>query len=102
MFQNCQRKRQEKDEKMSEKKTVKKSKAWGLASTILGSCSIVLWFAPYFALPMSILAIVFASKQKKIAPSGLATAGIITGIIGIVINSVTMLFFLAMLMLGMI
>ena len=80
---------------------MEKTKAWGIASVILGSFSVLLFLAPYFALPMAILAIVFSRKQQNIAANGTATAGLVTGIIGIVINSITGIIVLIMLALGM-
>jgi hypothetical protein len=43
---------------------------------------------PYIGLPLGILAIVFSYLQKKIYPNGFATAGLVTGIVGIVINAI--------------
>lgn len=56
---------------------------YGLASMILGICSIVV---PFFGIVCGILAVVFATKQNKIEKTGMATAGLITGIIGIVLG----------------
>ena len=72
---------------MMEKKN-KVTHAWGIASLVLGIVSLLLFIAPYFGLPLAILAIVFHSKQKKIEPTGVSTGGLVTGIIGIVINSI--------------
>lgn len=78
-----------------EKGNLKKDRithAWGIASCILGSISIILFLMPYFGIVLAILAVVFSGKQKKIEPTGMATAGLVTGIIGIVINAVALLF----------
>jgi hypothetical protein len=63
------------------------SKGFGIASFVCGLLSILLWFAPYIGLPLGILGIIFSIKQRKINSTGLATAGLILGIIGIVIDT---------------
>ena len=65
-----------------------KTKSWGIASMLCGAFSIPLVIAPYFGLPLGIVAVVFHSKQKKISPNGYAMAGLVCGIIGIVLNSI--------------
>ena len=67
------------------------SKAWGIASLVTSISGVILWFMPYFGLPLSIMAIVGASKQNKVEPTGVATAGNIIGIIGVVINAIVIL-----------
>ena len=54
----------------------------GVVSLVLGIISIVI---PIIGIVTGIIAIVYSRKQKKIAPSGMATAGMILGIIGIVL-----------------
>ena len=63
----------------------------GFVCSIVG---ILCLFLPYIGLPLSILAMWLTSGSKH----GLATAGRIVGIVGIVINSV-MLFFVFMIVL---
>lgn len=72
--------------------TEKKSIAWGVTSMVTGIGSLLLFLAPYFGLPLAIFAIVANHLQKKRQPSGMGTAGMICGILGIVINGI-MLFF---------
>lgn len=72
--------------------TQKPTKAWGIAGLILGILSLILFLAPYFGLPLAIAAIVFYGVQKKHQPTGPATAGLVTGIIGVVINSIALIF----------
>lgn len=75
---------------------IKISKAWSISSLSCGVIGLGLWIAPYFGLPLSIMAIVFRSKDKE---SSMSTAGMILGIIGIVTNSVMLflvLFYLLM------
>jgi hypothetical protein len=52
----------------------------GIVSLVLGICSILL---PIIGLILGVLALIFYAKQRKIQPSGMATAGLITGIVGI-------------------
>jgi len=73
------------------KKQTEESNGFGIAAMLCGSFSIPLVLAPYFGLPLAILGIVFHSKQKKIKPNGYATAGLVTGIIGVVLNSIVAL-----------
>lgn len=79
---------------MVKKENQKESKAWAVASMITGILSILLFIMPYFGLPLSILAIIGASKQKKIVENGMASAGNIMGIIGVVINSIMLIILL--------
>jgi cadmium resistance protein CadD (predicted permease) len=74
---------------MSSKKVV--SKTWGNASLVLGIIGLLCIFAPYFGLPIAILAVIFANKQNKIEPTGQATAGNVLGIIGIILNAIMLL-----------
>lgn len=72
----------------------KKSIGWGVSSLITGILSVPLMIAPYFGLPLAIFAIVANNKQKKIVPMGISMAGFILGIIGIVLNSIMLIFVL--------
>ncbi len=67
-----------------------KSKAWAIASMVCGIIGLLLWLMPYFGIILSVMAIVFYCKDKE---SAMAKAGLVTGIIGTVMNS-AMLFFL--------
>ncbi len=72
----------------------KKSNGMAVASLVTGICSIVLCWVPILGLVSGILGIVFFVKAKKaieIDPSltstkGMATGGMITGIIGLVFS----------------
>ena len=55
---------------------------------ILGILGIVLFIFPYIAIGLSILAIVFYTKQKE---SAMSKTGLVLGIIGIVINAVMLI-----------
>lgn len=67
----------------------KETQLWGIASTILGSISIIIILMPYFGLPLAITGIVFSNLQKKRKKTAMATAGLITSIIGTVLNGIT-------------
>ena len=70
------------------KKEEKVSNAWGVASMVTGILSLCLFLMPYFGLPLGIFAIVTAAVQRKKAPNGVATAGLITGILGTILNAI--------------
>ena len=71
-------------------------KSWGIASMILGIIGILLMLAPYIGIFLSITAVVFYSKQKKVGKiTGIANTGLITGIIGIVLNAIMLIFVIA-------
>ncbi len=63
------------------------SKAYPIASMSCGVASLLLVIAPYFGLPLAILGVVLYYKNKN---SGMAKAGLVTGIIGIVLNGITL------------
>lgn len=63
----------------------------GIASFVLGIIGVVFFFIPYIAIIPSILAIIYAKKQRKIEPTGLSTAGLVIGIIGTIINGFILL-----------
>ena len=70
-------------------KECKVSKAWSIGSLSCGIAGLVLFLAPYFGIVLSILAMIFYSQDKE---SGLAKGGLVTGIIGTVVNSMMLLF----------
>ncbi|MFH1181418.1 MAG: hypothetical protein V1702_00500 [Candidatus Woesearchaeota archaeon] len=55
---------------------------FGIASLILGIVSIISILEVSFAVALGILAIASSLKQITKSPNGIATAGLITGIIG--------------------
>ena len=57
----------------------------GILSAVLGVIFFAVWFLQFLALGLGISAVVCANKRKGV---GIATAGKITGIIGIVISSI--------------
>lgn len=78
---------------MTAKKNKSKHKTYGIVSLITGVLSLLLVLMPYFGLPLAILAVWFSSKSKKLEDcQGLATGGNVTGIIGIVLNGICIMF----------
>ena len=74
------------------KQVVVKNKGYGNAALTTGILGLVLFLAPYIAIVLSILAVVFSNKQNPITSN--ATAGRVLGIIGICINGVLLFFML--------
>jgi hypothetical protein len=67
-----------------------KSNGYGIASMVLGIMSILVsWivFAGVGGVICGILAIIFSVKQRKSNPNGVATAGLVTGIIGLILST---------------
>jgi hypothetical protein len=77
----------------------KPTHAWGIASLVLGILSLFLFLAPYIGIFLAITAVVFYGIQKKHESTGIATGGLVTGIIGIIINSIMLLFIIGALVL---
>jgi hypothetical protein len=72
----------------------KTSRAWGIASLTTAIISLLLFLMPYFGLPLAIFSLVAYGMQKS--KDGFATAGLIVGILGLLINLVTVLFIIVM------
>ena len=68
--------------------------SFGIASLVLGIVSIVFCWVPILGLVAGILAIVFAVKQRKIAPNGITTGGLVTGIIGLAFSVIYNIFWI--------
>ena len=78
------------------KKEVEKiSNSFGITSLWTGISGLILFMAPYIAIFLSIMSIIFGVLQNKKMKTGTATAGIVLGIIGVVLNAI-MLFFILM------
>ena len=74
------------------------STGYGIASLVLGIVSIVFCWAFIFGVVAGILGIIFYVQQRKRSPNGMAIAGLVTSIIGLVIStlySLVWIFFLA-------
>ena len=68
------------------------SNVFGITAMICGILSVLMFLAPYFGLPLGAIAIVFYGIQvKKYRSNGLATTGLVTGIIGSVLSLGTLL-----------
>jgi hypothetical protein len=78
-------------------KNNKPTHAWGIASLVLGILSLFLFLAPYIGIFLAITAVVFYGIQKKHESTGVATGGLVTGIIGIIINGIMLLFVIGLL-----
>ena len=64
----------------------------GTAGLVCGILSLVLCFMPYFGLPLSIMAMIFANIQRKNNKNSTATTALVLGIIGTVINAIMLIF----------
>ncbi len=65
----------------------KPTHAWGIAGLIIGIIGILsLFILPIITIPFSILAIIFSIIQRQYEPTGVATVGLILGIIGIILG----------------
>lgn len=60
------------------------SEGLGTAAFVLSLIGLVLFLVPVLGVLLSVLAIIFACRQAKIKKTGLATAGKVIGIIGII------------------
>jgi len=69
------------------------SHTWGIAGFACSLFGLVGFLMPYLGLPLSIMGVVGYYKQKRLEATGLAMAGNVMGIIGIVINGVMLLLF---------
>ncbi|MCL2383022.1 MAG: DUF4190 domain-containing protein [Oscillospiraceae bacterium] len=63
-------------------------KGWSIASMVLGICGVVLCCVPILPIISGTLAITFAAIGIKREGSGMAVAGLVTGIISIIIATV--------------
>jgi hypothetical protein len=78
----------------------KKSNKYGTASLVLGILSLFFGLAPYIGIILAIIAIVFYSKQHKIEPNGVATGGLVTGILGTIFNGIILFIIIIALVIG--
>ena len=61
----------------------KQSRGMAIAGLVLGICSLVFFWSPFIGIICGILGLVFGILGKKKQQGGMATAGIITGSIGL-------------------
>jgi uncharacterized membrane protein YccF (DUF307 family) len=78
----------------------KESNGFGITSLVTSIIGFVLFIAPYLGICFSITGIVFAVLQNKKHKNGLATAGLVVGILGVVGNSIWLLLVVFLLALG--
>lgn len=57
-----------------------------LASMILGIIGLIAWLIPLFGLPITVIGLILGVKSLKSNNSGIATAGVVTSIIGLVLT----------------
>jgi glycerol-3-phosphate acyltransferase PlsY len=67
---------------------VNESKGLSIASMVLGIVSLVMLCIWYVSIPCAILAIIFAIVGRKKGGKGMATAGLVLGIIALAIDVV--------------
>jgi hypothetical protein len=60
----------------------------GIASLVLGICSILFCWIGFFGLVCGIVGLIFSSKQKNIYPNGITTGGMVTSIIGTIFSGI--------------
>jgi len=77
-----------------------KSIGFGIASLVTSLIGFFGFVAPYIAILFSISAIVFCVIQQKRYKTGLATAGLVIGILGVIGNIFWLLTLLLILMMG--
>lgn len=68
---------------------------FGVVSFICGLLGLIFCWVPFIGLILSILGIVFYSRQKKIQQTGLATAGLVLGILGTIGGAIYILIFIS-------
>ena len=73
----------------------------GVAGLITGILSLMFVWVPYGGLTLGIIAIITSALQMKKGHSGMAIAGLITGICGAVAGIIWVIFFSALAGLGM-
>ena len=77
---------------MEEENKNKYSLYWGVGSLVSSIVGLLIFLAPYFGLPLSIVALIFSYQSRKLKANGYAIAGLVIGIIGIIINAMSGLF----------
>lgn len=74
-----------------------KKDEYGKWSLVFGVLSIVLFWMSTLGIVFGILAIIFSDFQKKIQDTENARAGKITGIVGLILSGLYLLFFIVIL-----
>lgn len=65
-----------------------RSSGKAIASMVLGICSLLAWLCPIVGLAVSIIGLVLGVQAKKLQRNGMATAGIVTSVIGLTLSLV--------------
>jgi len=73
------------------------SHSWGIAGLVLGILGLLLFLAPYVGIVFSITAVVFYGLQQRHGSTGPASGALVTGIIGIILNGIMLIFFIGVL-----
>ena len=73
------------EEEIKQEAPVQESKWLSIASMVLGIISVVLFCIWYLSIPCAILAIIFGIIGRKKGAKGMATAGLVLGIIALAI-----------------
>lgn len=60
----------------------------GIVSLIMALAGIGVWFLPFAGLVLSIIGLVLSCVARKKAKSGVATAGLVVGIISVILNGI--------------
>ena len=81
---------------MEENKVVNESKGLSIASMVLGIVSLVMLCIYYVSIPCAILAIIFAIIGRKKGGKGMATTGLVLGIIALAIDIVIVVGFIGL------
>lgn len=80
--------------------TKQENKGFAIASLVTSIIGFVGFFVPYIAIAFSIVGIIFSVLQKKHGDNGMATAGMVLGILGVIGNIIWSLIVLALFSIG--
>lgn len=83
-------------------KNTKVETGYGVASFVLAIFGFLLLPLFFLGIIPAILSIIYSNKQKKIKPTGLATAGLVIGIIATIINGIFVLLIVLAILFGII
>lgn len=80
------------ENEVKQTEVVNESKGLSIASMVLGIVSVVMLCLWYVSIPCAILAIIFAIIGRKKGGKGMATAGLVLGIIALAIDVLIVVF----------
>lgn len=84
------------ENEVKQAEVVNESKGLSIASMVLGIVSVVMLCLYYISIPCAILAIIFAIVGRKKGGKGMATAGLVLGIIALAIDIVIVVAFVGL------